>query len=58
MATSDNRINRVVVVGGGSAGWMAAAALATYLDKSVSVRLVESEEIGIVGVGESTVPFM
>ncbi len=58
MTTTDNRIRKVVVVGGGSAGWMAAAALVTYLDKSVSVRLVESEEIGIVGVGESTVPFM
>ncbi len=50
------RIRRVVVVGGGSAGWMAAAALATYLGKQASVRLVESEEIGIVGVGEASVP--
>ena len=58
MTESDKRIKRVVVVGGGSAGWMAAAALGTYLGKSVDVRLVESEEIGIVGVGESTVPYM
>jgi len=55
---SDNRIRSVVVVGGGSAGWMAAAALATYVGNGVAVRLVESEEIGIVGVGESTVPYM
>ncbi|MYM88914.1 tryptophan halogenase [Rugamonas sp. FT82W] len=52
----NNRIKRVVVVGGGSAGWMAAAALATYLGKQASVRLIESEEIGIVGVGEASVP--
>jgi len=53
---TNNRIKRVVVVGGGSAGWMAAAALATYLGKQASVRLIESEEIGIVGVGEASVP--
>ncbi len=53
---TNNRIQRVVVVGGGSAGWMAAAALATYLGKQASVRLIESEEIGIVGVGEASVP--
>jgi tryptophan halogenase len=51
-----NRIKSIVVVGGGSAGWMAAAALATYLGKGASIRLVESEEIGIVGVGEASVP--
>ena len=58
MTNSDNRIRNVVVVGGGSAGWMAAATLATYLGREASVRLVESEEIGIVGVGESSVPYM
>ncbi|HEY0589159.1 MAG TPA: tryptophan halogenase family protein [Pseudoduganella sp.] len=51
-----NRISKITIVGGGSAGWMAAAALATYLGKGASVRLVESEEIGIVGVGEASVP--
>ncbi|WP_343226351.1 tryptophan halogenase family protein [Marilutibacter chinensis] len=56
--SSDNRIRNVVVVGGGSAGWMAAATLATYLGKGASIRLVESEEIGIVGVGEASVPHM
>ncbi|WP_020655105.1 tryptophan halogenase family protein [Massilia niastensis] len=50
------RISSITIVGGGSAGWMAAAALATYLGKGASIRLVESEEIGIVGVGEASVP--
>ncbi|MDT9001747.1 tryptophan halogenase family protein [Paucibacter sp. APW11] len=54
--TDKQRIRRVVVVGGGSAGWMAAAALATYLGRQATVRVVESEEIGIVGVGEASVP--
>jgi tryptophan 7-halogenase len=47
---------RVVVVGGGTSGWMAAAALAKLLPHRASVHLVESEAIGIVGVGEATLP--
>ncbi len=43
----------VADVGGGSAGWMAAAALATYLGRQASIRLVESGEIGIVGDDEA-----
>lgn len=50
------RINRITVLGGGSAGWMAATALATYLGKQASISLIESEEIGIIGVGEASVP--
>ncbi len=52
----NQRIKNITIVGGGSAGWMAAATLATYLGKGSCIRLVESEEIGIVGVGEASVP--
>ena len=47
---------RVVVAGGGTAGWIAATALARQLGRLVEVTLVESEEIGTIGVGESTIP--
>jgi len=54
----EERVRKVLVVGGGSSGWMAAAALATALSRDVQVQLVESDAIGIVGVGEATIPPM
>ncbi|WEK45347.1 MAG: tryptophan 7-halogenase [Candidatus Andeanibacterium colombiense] len=52
----EERIRSVVVVGGGSSGWMTAAYLVTALSRDIRVTLVESETIGIVGVGEATIP--
>ncbi|WP_075185753.1 tryptophan halogenase family protein [Teredinibacter haidensis] len=52
---TDNKVENVVIVGGGTAGWMTAASLVKSLGKTVNFTLVESSDIGTIGVGEATI---
>ena len=57
MLKSDGKPKKVVIVGGGTAGWMAANLLASQW-KNTEICLVESKDIGIIGVGEGSTPHL
>ncbi|XQW86770.1 tryptophan halogenase family protein [Thalassotalea piscium] len=55
--TNNKQIKKVVIAGGGTAGWMTAAALSQHFqDKGIEITLIESSQIGTIGVGEATIP--
>lgn len=56
MQQMSNSVRNIIIAGGGTAGWMAAAAFGKLLGKSLNVTLVESDQIATIGVGEATIP--
>ncbi len=57
-AINNGAIKRIVIAGGGTAGWMAAAAISKLIGKNIDITLVESDAISTIGVGEATIPTM
>jgi len=53
---NNTKVQNIVIVGGGTGGWITASLLAKVLGKTINITLVESDKIGIIGVGEATIP--
>ncbi len=55
---NNQRMKDIVIVGGGTAGWMSAALLSKHMPPGLKITLVESDDIGTIGVGEATIPHL